>query len=160
MVVGYGTSVPTDRFRAAVAVYGVVQAGGRILLMRRAGSGYHDGELSLPAGHIEGGEDVSSALARELAEELTITVDPAACRLGVVVHRAAESSSDHEYLDLFFIVPSWTGDPSIGEPAKCSELVWADPSKLPSDVIPYVQKALAGLDAGQPLVIHGWKSAQ
>ena len=160
MVVGYGTSVPTDRFRAAVAVYGVVQAGGRILLMRRAGSGYHDGEFSLPAGHIEGGEDVLSALARELAEELTITVDPAACRLGVVVHRAAESSSDHEYLDLFFIVPSWTGDPSIGEPAKCSELVWADPSKLPSDVIPYVQKALAGLDAGQPLVIHGWKSAQ
>ena len=160
MVVGYGTSVPTDRFRAAVAVYGVVQAGGRILLMRRAGSGYHDGEFSLPAGHIEGGEDVLSALARELAEELTITVDPAACRLGVVVHRAAESSSDHEYLDLFFIVPSWTGDPSIGEPAKCSELVWADPSKLPSDVIPYVQKALAGLDAGQPLVLHGWKSAQ
>ena len=160
MVVGYGTSVPTDRFRAAVAVYGVVQAGGRILLMRRAGSGYHDGEFSLPAGHIEGGEDVLSALARELAEELTITVDPAVCRLGVVVHRAAESSSDHEYLDLFFIVPSWTGDPSIGEPAKCSELVWADPSKLPSDVIPYVQKALAGLDAGQPLVLHGWKSAQ
>lgn len=156
MIVGYGTSVPADRFRTAVAVYGVVQAGGRILLMRRAGSGYHDGELSLPAGHIEGGEDVTGALARELAEELTIAVDPAACRLGVVVHRAAESSTDHEYLDLFFIVPSWTGDPAIGEPTKCSELVWADPGQLPPDVIPYVQKALAALDAGQPLVLDGW----
>lgn len=148
--------VPVDRFRAAVAVYGVVQAGGRVLLMRRAGSGYHDGELSLPAGHIEGGEDVSSALARELAEELAIAVDPAACRLSVVVHRAAESATDHEYLDLFFTVTSWAGHPSIGEPTKCSELVWADPSQLPPDVIPYVRKALTALDAGQPLVLDGW----
>ena len=33
---------------AAVAADGIVSDGDRILLMRRAGSGYHDGELRLP----------------------------------------------------------------------------------------------------------------
>lgn len=57
-----------------------------------------------PAGHVDGGEDVKTALVRELAEELTITVDPAACKLSVVVHRAAETATDDEYLDLLFAV--------------------------------------------------------
>ena len=47
---------------------------------------------------------MKTALVRELAEELTITVDPAACKLSVVVHRAAETATDDEYLDLLFAV--------------------------------------------------------
>jgi 8-oxo-dGTP diphosphatase len=61
-----------ERLLAHVAVYGILTENGRILLMRRAGSGYHDGELSLPAGHLDAGEDVRSALVRELREELRI----------------------------------------------------------------------------------------
>lgn len=155
----YRALVPVERFRAAVAVYGILREEDRVLLMRRAGSGYHDGELSLPAGHVDGGEDVRSALGRELAEELRIVVDPAACRLSVVAHRAPNWPTDDEYVDLFFTVDRWSGAPSIGEPDKCSELVWARTCELPSDTIAYVSRALVACDRGETLVLDGWRAA-
>jgi 8-oxo-dGTP pyrophosphatase MutT (NUDIX family) len=147
-----------DRFRAAVAVYGIVRDGDRVLLMRRAGSGYHDGELSLPAGHIDGGEDVRTALVRELAEELTITVDPIDCRLCVVAHRAPETAADVEYMDLFFTVDRWSGTPTIGEPGKCTELRWSTPDELPPDVIGYVSRALVADAGDERLLLEGWSA--
>ncbi|MET1007346.1 MAG: NUDIX domain-containing protein [Propionibacteriaceae bacterium] len=147
------------RFRAAVAVYGILRNGGDVLLMRRAGSGYHDGELSLPAGHLDGGEDVQSALVRELLEELTITVDPGDCQLCLTAHRAPETAGDAEYIDLFFTVDRWRGTPSIGEPDKCTELLWAMPRQLPRDVIGYVDKALQTYANGERLMLGGWDNA-
>jgi 8-oxo-dGTP diphosphatase len=144
-----------EHLLAHVAVYGILTENGRILLMRRAGSGYHDGELSLPAGHLDGGEDVRSALVRELREELRIEADPAGCRLATVVHRAPEQPDD-DYIDLFFTVASWTGTPVIGEPDQCTELRWADPDALPDDVIPYVAEALQAVRRGDTLLVGGW----
>jgi 8-oxo-dGTP diphosphatase len=155
MVMDPATATTTDRFRAAVAVYGILTEDARILLMRRAGSGYHDGELSLPAGHLDGGEDVRSALVRELREELCIAADSGACRLALVVHRAPEVPQD-DYIDLFFTVGEWSGTPVIGEPDRCSELTWADLAALPGDVIPYVAEALDAVRRGQTLLTGGW----
>jgi 8-oxo-dGTP diphosphatase len=161
MAVGMATAAAmagettTERFRAAVAVYGVLVVDGRILLMRRAGSGYHDGELSLPAGHLDAAEDVRSALVRELREELRIEADPAACTLVTVGHRAPEQPQD-DYIDLFFTVGAWTGRPVIGEPDRCSELSWADPDALPDDVIPYIAEALRAVRSGERLIAGGW----
>lgn len=138
------------------AVYAVLTDGDRILLMRRAGSGFHDGELSLPAGHLDGGEDALAGLVRELREELTIEADPRACVLATVLHRAPEKPYGAEYLDLVFTVDSWRGAVAIGEPAKCSELVWADRDALPADVVPYVRSALDAVRTGDPLVLVGW----
>jgi 8-oxo-dGTP diphosphatase len=47
---------------------------GRILLMRRAGSGFADGQLGLPAGHIDLGETPTACAVREVREELGITL--------------------------------------------------------------------------------------
>jgi 8-oxo-dGTP diphosphatase len=145
-----------DRARFAAAVYAVLSDGARILLMRRAGSGYHDGELGLPAGHLDGDEDAVRGLVRELREELTIEADPASCVLATVLHRAAEPAGGPEYLDLVFTVTRWRGTPAIGEPAKCTELVWADRDALPADVVPYVRTALDAVRAGERLVLIGW----
>lgn len=144
------------RHRVVAAVYGILSADGRVLLMRRFGTGYRDGQLGLPAGHVDGGEDAVSALRRELREELAITVDAAACRLAVVVHRAPERPGDGEYLDLFFTVDSWHATPANAEPAKCSELVWADRADPPADTVDYVTAALRAVDRGQHLLLHGW----
>jgi 8-oxo-dGTP pyrophosphatase MutT (NUDIX family) len=148
--------VAAGRFRACIAVYGVLAGGGRILLMRRAGSGYRDGQLGLPAGHLEGHEDAVTGLRRELREELAISVPPEQCVLGTVLHRPRESEDDDEYVDLFFTVGGWTGTPSVAEPGKCSELVWADPDQLPPDTVDYVAAGLRALRAGQPLLTFGW----
>jgi 8-oxo-dGTP diphosphatase len=71
-------------------------------------------------------------------------------------HRSPESPGDREYLDLVFTVSHWSGIPSIGEPDKCSELVWADPDNLPGDTIGYIATALRTLRRGEPLLIYGW----
>ena len=136
----------------------MVTAGDRILLMRRTGSGYRDGQLSLPAGHLDGGEDAVTGLVRELREELTIAVDPDSCHLMVTLHRAPETAGEDEYLDLFFAVERWTGTPAIGEPGRCSELVWADRAQLPGDLVDYVAAAVDAAGAGRRLLLHGWRA--
>lgn len=142
-----------NRFRACVAVYGILRDDrGHVLLMRRAGSGYRDGQLSLPAGHLEGDEDAVSGLRREVREELGVEV--VRCELARVMHRRRETPGDDEYIDLFFDVTAWAGEPSIKEPHKCSELVWsADP---PPSTVDYVAVALG---AAQGLIVHGWDEA-
>jgi 8-oxo-dGTP diphosphatase len=155
-----GTYVPRVsimRFAMTVAVYVVLVDDGRLLLMRRAGSGYRDGQLSLPAGHLDGGEDAVSGLVRELEEELGVVADPTSCRLALTMHRAPERAGDREYVDLFFTVNRWRGAPVIAEPGKCEELVWVDRQHLPLDVVDHVAAALRFIDAGQPLLLHGWR---
>jgi 8-oxo-dGTP diphosphatase len=124
--------------------------------MRRAGSGYRDGTLALPAGHLDGGEDAVSALVRELAEELGVAADPATCRLATVVHSGPEDADDEEYLNLFFTVGAWTGTPEIREPDRCTELVWVDPARLPPDAIDYLPGVLGAIACGEPLVLARW----
>lgn len=143
------------RFRVVAAVYGILAADGRVLLMRRAGR-YRAGQLALPAGHLDGGEDAVSGLIRELREELAILVERRSCHLAVVVHRAPEQPGDAEYLDLVFTVDTWHGRPVIAEPDKCTELVWADPAHLPTDVVDYVAAALTAAANGEQLLHHGW----
>jgi 8-oxo-dGTP diphosphatase len=145
-----------DPFRAAVAVYGILRDRERLLVMRRSGTGYRDGQLSLPAGHLDGGEDAVSGLVRELREELGIEADPAGCRLVLLMHAAPEDGEDAEYLHLFFTVASWTGAPRIAEPDKCTELRWIDGRSRPPDLVDYVGEALAAVDRGDSLTLHGW----
>jgi 8-oxo-dGTP diphosphatase len=137
-------------------VYGLLRSDGRLLLMRRAGSGYRDGTLALPAGHLDGGEDAVSALVRELGEELGIAADPASCRLATVVHSGPEDAQDEEYLNLFFTVGAWTGTPEIREPHLCTELIWADPARLPADTIDYLPGVLDAIARDEPLVLARW----
>jgi 8-oxo-dGTP diphosphatase len=148
--------VNSQRHRVAAAVYGVLLDGDRLLLIRRAGTGYRDGQVSVPAGHLDGGEDAVSGMLRELREEVVVDADRASCRLAVVMHRAPEDPQDSEYLDLFFTIGSWTGTPSIGEPDKCSELIWADRAALPADIVDYVGVGLQAIVDGEPLVTYGW----
>ncbi len=137
-------------------MYGLVRSDRRLLLMRRAGSGYRDGTLALPAGHLDGGEDAVSGLVRELGEELGIAVHPASCRLATVLHSGPEDADDEEYLNLFFTVGRWTGTPKIREPDRCTELVWADPARLPPDAVDYLPGVLSAIARGDPLVLAGW----
>jgi 8-oxo-dGTP diphosphatase len=145
-----------ERFMVVPAVYGVLVDSDRLLLIRRAGTGYRDGLLSVPAGHLDGGEDALSGLLRELREEICVEADRASCRLAVVMHRAPETAQDKEYLDLFFTVGAWSGTPTIGEPDKCTELLWVVRDDVPDGVVDYVAIGLEAIGRGQSLVTLGW----
>jgi 8-oxo-dGTP diphosphatase len=150
-----------ERFRAAVAVYALLCRDGRVLMLRRAGSGYHDGELSLPAGHVDAGEDAVSAVVREIAEELVLRVEPQDCTLALTGHSAPERPGDDAYVDLFFTVDRWSGEPRVGEPDKNEGLVWVPATDLPGDVIPYVAQAVRAITSGTGprLLMWHWPTA-
>ena len=148
--------VPRERFRLPAAVYAILRDGEQVLMLRRAGTTFRSGQLSLPAGHLEGGEDAVAGVLRELHEEVGVEAAPQDCHLALLLHSAPEDEGDLEYLHLFFVVQRWRGEPVIGEPGKCSELVWVDPTALPADVVDHVADALQAIERGERLLLHGW----
>lgn len=143
-------------FQLPAAVYGILRDEDRTLLLRRTGTGYRDGLLSLPAGHLDGNEDAVTGLIRELREELGVEADPRTCSLALLMHSAPEDADDREYLHLFFFVDGWRGVPYIAEPDKCSELRWTDSAALPPDVVDYVAEALSAIGRRETFALHGW----
>jgi 8-oxo-dGTP diphosphatase len=139
-----------DRYPLAVHVFLVQQ--GKVLLMRRAGSGYADGQLGLPAGHVDVGETPTASAVREMAEELGITLNRDQLRpAGTMFRRSLEPR-----VDIFFTAAEWTGTPETREPHKCSELVWADPHDLPADTLDFITQAWADAQNGQILREYGF----
>ena len=142
-----------ERFRLLVAVHLFFVRDGRVLLLRRCNTGYEDGNYSVPAGHLDGGETVLTAAAREAREEVGVAVKEADLRVVGVMHRRAED----ERIDFFLEVTRWAGEPANREPTKCDELRWADPEHLPLNVIPYVRCALDNYRRGIWFDTFGWE---
>ncbi|MFC4487135.1 NUDIX domain-containing protein [Tepidiphilus baoligensis] len=107
---------------------------GRVLFLRRAGTGFFDGFWSLPGGHVENGESLRQAAVRELAEELGIKVGAQALTPVAVVHRA----SDTNRIEFLFDAFQWQGEVHIAEPHRCDGLRWDDPARPPEPFAPYL----------------------
>lgn len=140
------------RFMLIPEVHLVLRRGGQVLLLQRFNTGYADGQWSVVAGHVDGGEPAAAAMAREAAEEAGLQIDPAALRLVHLMHRR----SDGERLSLFFEPLHWQGEPINREPHKCSALEWHPRDALPAAMVPYVRQALACVEAGQAYSETGW----
>jgi 8-oxo-dGTP diphosphatase len=144
---------PTDnRLLLVIDVHIMLLREGTILLGRRQNTGYKDGHYHLPAGHLEGGESVVTALLREAWEELGILVDPDNAQLVHVMHQ----SNGGGRIGIFFRVEAWEGDVVNREPAKCSELRWFRVDSLPRRMVPYARKAILAVETGRGLSLHGW----
>jgi 8-oxo-dGTP diphosphatase len=142
------------RHMSIVDVHVILRRDGRILLGRRANTGFGDGMLHLPSGHLEAGESVTIAAIREAAEEVGIAIDPADLRFAHVMHRAPDGGPDR--VGFFFVVDRWTGEPVNNEPDRCSELIWVDPAALPSDVIAYPAAGIRAALAESAYSEFGW----
>ena len=123
----------TARSRFDIIVHTLVFDHDRLLLLRRANTGFLDGYYSLPGGHVEAGEEVAKAAAREVREEARIEIlelEP------VVVMPYGDG------VDFLFEAKRWRGPAEIGEPDRCDDLVWAPPDRLPEKTAPYLRTAL------------------
>jgi len=137
------------------AVYLVLLDGQRVLLLRRASTGFEDGNYSLIAGHVEVGESATAAMIREAREEagITLTLDD----LAYVHTQHRRSAAGRIYFDLYFSVRHWVGEPTNIEPSKCDDMRWFDWTGLPDNLTPFVRLVLAEhLPRGSAYSEWGW----
>ncbi|WLQ32978.1 trifunctional class I SAM-dependent methyltransferase/NUDIX hydrolase/VOC family protein [Streptomyces castrisilvae] len=141
------------RHTEVVDVHLILRRGSDVLLARRAGTGYADGLLHAPSGHVEDGEDVRQAVVREAAEEIGLVLDPEELRMALVMqHRAPGGSPRTGWF--FEAAYDRTRPPYNREPDKCSELAWYPLDDLPDDMVAYCRAGLDGYRAGERFLIH------
>lgn len=127
------------RHKIIPSVYLFLLKGEQILLLRRFNTGFHDGDYSVPAGHLDGDETMFEALLREVREEIGVKLNPGEVKFVHFMHR---KSTDSERGDFFFEARKWQGEPKIMEPDKCDDLRWFPIKNLPSNTIPYIRQAI------------------
>lgn len=153
---------PDGRFAVVPAAYVVFLRGDdgarEVLLQLRRGTGYMDDHWACAAaGHVERGESVFDAAAREAGEEVGVT-DVALTPLTAMQRSNNTGLAVDERVDYFFACMSWTGEPRIVEPEKCADLRWFPLDRLPDPVVPHELLVLAGVRDGglPPIVTHGF----
>jgi 8-oxo-dGTP pyrophosphatase MutT (NUDIX family) len=124
----------------------------QILMLRRFNTGFADGMYSVPAGHLDGGETVIAAAAREAQEEVGVRLDADCIRFSHVMHRL----DGDERVDFFVHVTHWDGEPVNAEPEKCDDIRWVDVDDLPTNTVPYIRQALHNHRTGIRFDEFGW----
>ncbi len=130
----------------------MLERDGRVLLLRRANSGWNDGKYTLVAGHVDAGESAASAMSREALEEVGAIVAPSDLELVHTMHRNDGST----YIDLYFRASNWRGEAEIKEPEKADDLLWADLQDLPDEIIDTIRAALVAIAAGVAYSEDAW----
>ena len=127
------------RYLVAPSVNVFVINGNKVMLGRRSNTGWMDGKLCPPGGHVEAGETPREAAVREIEEELGISVDPKDLEFICV---AARNTSPTEYVAYEFAIRDKSYAFVNAEPEKCSELVWTELDNLPDDIIDHFQQII------------------
>lgn len=111
-----------------VAAAVLSDAGGRVLVARRAGNAHQGGLWEFPGGKVDSGEDVQSALRREIEEEIGVVVESARPLIRV----------SHDYPDRSVLLDVWKVTCWRGEPRglEGQEIDWASPEVLPGRDFP------------------------
>ena len=120
--------------RAAVFVFLLKE--GKTFLLRRQNTGWADGMLTVPSGHVEEGETIREAAAKEAREEAGV----------IIAQKDLEFMHVHYihdvYVNFYFKTTVWEGEPYCAEPELCSEVVWTSLDALPADTIYQVRNVL------------------
>lgn len=121
------TRPPTDFLGA----FAVLRRGDRILMVEndRVVRGVRTTTWDLPGGQVEPGEFVLEALARELDEELGISMQGAPEFLFVQEgERIAGGARNHAWRSFFFAVEEYRGEPRAG--SEILAVAWLTPAEL------------------------------
>jgi 8-oxo-dGTP diphosphatase len=153
------------RFTVIPAVHLFLLRQEEILLLRRYQTGYEDGNYSVPAGHLDGDEEVKSAMIREAYEECGIRIEPEDLNVVGVMHRKStdkrlDQKVTDERIDFFLATTKWSGTIQNLEPDKCNELAWFHKANLPTNLIPYVKEAIESYQKGTTFTSFGWQKKE
>ncbi|HEY1096350.1 MAG TPA: NUDIX domain-containing protein [Alphaproteobacteria bacterium] len=144
-----------------VAVYALLRRGDEFLCMRRLNTDYMEGYYGLPSGRVDPAETVIQAVLRETKEETGLTLNPSKLRLCHVQHRY-EGWQEHtkQWVDFYYLVDSWDGEPVIAEPHKCDHLAWLS-ADTTEKLIPRLRPLFKSVLQGETFSFSGdWPEQQ
>ncbi|MFT5037423.1 MAG: 8-oxo-dGTP diphosphatase [Candidatus Azotimanducaceae bacterium] len=122
-----------DRHETRTAVWVILERNNKVFMIRRQNTGWADGYLTLPAGHVDKGSFVRESVVIEAKEEAVVDIEIADLSLIHVDYLL------DEYVNFYFKAEKWQGEPKIGEPHLASECVWVSPDEIPNDCVPQVK---------------------
>lgn len=135
-----------------IAVHAFIR-GGKILLIERVNTGFNDNKWSVPAGRLEVGESITQAVAREVKEEVGLSIDSTNLKTPLIMNHR---DSRGERLYVFFTIDKWNGEIKNMEPEKCNEVRWYDEDKLPENLIEHIKYSLEARDKGLTYIEYGF----
>ena len=146
---------PAGTYRPQVGVHLILLRDGKVLLLRRANTGFADGSWSVPGGSLEEGETLPAAAAREALEETGLTIAPDDLAFAHLCHHADPDGLAR--LGVFFTARRWTGQPVNAEPRLCTELAWHHLDDLPGDTVSYIRTGLLAHAKGTTFSLDNWQ---
>lgn len=127
-----GDTDPASRRLLLVAAAALIDPLGRVLITQRPQQKALGGLWEFPGGKVERGEAPESALARELKEELDLTVEPDALD--------PFAFASHAYPDFHLLMPLYIATHWRGElrpnPDAVQDIAWVTPAQLRSYAMP------------------------
>lgn len=113
-----------------VVAAALVDAGGRVLVLRRRDDKEHGGLWEFPGGKVEAGESPPAALSRELAEELCIDVESTAFE--PLSFASSGEGAPRPIVLLLYACREWRGTPIVPAPdaAAGAAIAWHTAEEL------------------------------
>lgn len=127
-----------ERFSVKLTVGLLLIRDNKVLLMRRCNTGYMDGKYAFVAGHVESGENLKQAIAREAFEEVGIKINEEDLQYVCMVRRG----DNDNYINFFLKANKFEGEPEIIEKDKCDDLIWCDINNIPDNTIVAEKRAI------------------
>jgi len=93
-----------------LVVGAVVEDDGKVLLLKRPADDFMGGIFELPSGKVEPGEDLKTALVREVEEETGLTVAVATAYLGNFDYKSGSGKKSRQFN---FVVAVETTEPVV-----------------------------------------------
>lgn len=142
--------------RPYIASYLIIEKGDKIAFVLRSNTTWMNGYYGLPAGKVEIGESLVQTAIHEAKEETGIEVNEEDLEFVHISHRSLKEENNGEWVDVYFKVKDWKGEPHNAEPDLHGELSWFNINELPDNLIPSTKFALAEIQKGRQYSDYGF----
>ena len=130
------------------AVALLLEVDNKIFVGRRKNTGYHDGKLNSPAGHIDPDETPKEAIVRECLEEIGVSLDADKLEfVHVQYNRNLNTKFDRTHY--FYRIDGSDVSPENTEPEKCSEVMWIPLGENLDYFVPFMSEAIKHIISGE-----------